>query len=93
MSKATENIAYKCENKILLRLRNKRIIVEKMGEDEYYLRFIRTTTPEDRELLEESDNVKLYCRGKIQMTSIWLSRDAFEHLIFVMAKFIEEGML
>ena len=48
MSKATENIAYKCENKILLRLRNKRIIVEKMGEDEYYLRFIRTTTPEDR---------------------------------------------
>ena len=93
MSKATENNYWQGENVVQLRTKNRRIIVEKEEEDAYTIRLIRTTTPEDRKTIKESDNVKFYAGGKIMMTCIKLTREALNGLLFVLAKFFEEGML
>lgn len=93
MSKATENNYWLGENVVQLRMRNRRIIVEKEEDDAYIIRLIRTTTPKDREEIEESDNVKFYAKGKIMATYVKLTREALNGLLLVLGKFFEEGML
>lgn len=93
MSRKTENNYFTAEGEVLVRLRNRWISVRKDGDGLYTITLVRTTKPEERWKINESQNVTLYAGGKIMVTTIHLPREAFQGLSFAMAKFIEEGML
>lgn len=97
MSRSTENTLVRIVDEevigIAYRGRNRKVSVLKRSDGLYLIRFIRTTAPEERNGLEESDNVHLYRDKKIMVTDVLLTKEGLESLFITIVAFFREDLL